>query len=59
MAEVLIKNPKITRFCEVTVEEQHKFEAYYLAQYRWEKEIKEELKKREEEKLKEEQEWCY
>jgi hypothetical protein len=31
LAEVLIKNPKIKRFCKVEVTDQHKLEAVYLA----------------------------
>lgn len=37
MAEVLIKNPKLDRFCKRRVTEAHKLEAVHLAHYRWDK----------------------
>ena len=37
LAEVLIKNPKMKRFCKVDITDQHRLEAVYLAQYRYEK----------------------
>ena len=37
MAEVLIKNPKLDRFCKRKVTEAHRLEAVHLAHYRWDK----------------------
>jgi len=56
MAEILIKNTKIKRFCKVTVTEQNKLEAVYLARYRWEESEKERKRKEEEERKKAEAE---
>ena len=56
MAEVLIKNPKIKRFCKVEVNDAHKMEAVYLAKYRWERLEEERIRKEEEEKRKTEAE---
>ena len=38
MSDVLAKNTKLTRFCKIKVEDCHRLEAYYLGQYKWEKE---------------------
>ena len=56
LAEVLIKNPKIKRFCKVTVTDEHKLQGVYLAKYRWEKTEEERIRKEEEEKRKQEAE---
>jgi hypothetical protein len=48
IAEVLIQNPKIKRFCKTEITDQNKLEAVYLAKFRWNKE--QEAKKAEEEK---------
>lgn len=56
LADILILNPKIQRFCKVTVTDAHKLEAVYLAKYRWEKSEEERLKKEEEERKKAEAE---
>ena len=56
IAEVLIKNPKITRFSKVDISDQNKLEAVYLAKYRWTKSEEERKKKEEEEKKKAEAE---
>lgn len=56
MAEILIKNTKIQRFSKVTVTEQNKLEAVYLARYRWEESEKERKRKEEEERKKAEAE---
>ena len=56
LAEVLITNPKIQRFCKTEVTDAHKFEAVYLAQYRWEKSEEERIKKEREEREREEAE---
>jgi len=36
LAEVLVKNTKLQRFCKVKVEESHKLEAVFFGQYKWE-----------------------
>ena len=46
LAEVLIKRPKLTRFCKHSVTEANRLEAVYLAQYKWGK--SEEARKRSE-----------
>jgi hypothetical protein len=56
LAEVLIVNPKIKRFCKVEVNDQNKLEAVYLARFRWEKSEEERLRKEEEERRKAEAE---
>ena len=56
LAEILILNPKIKRFCKVEVTDAHKYEAVYLARYRWEKQEQERIRKEEEERRKEEAE---
>ena len=53
IAEVLIKNVKIQRFCKQPIEESHKLEGWYLAQYRHEKERHEKKLKEEEERRRE------
>ena len=37
IAEVLEKNPKISRFCKVEITDAHRLEAVYLAKYKWTK----------------------
>ena len=54
LADVLILNPKIKRFCKTTVTDAHKLEAVYLAKYRWEKQEEERKRKEEEERRKQE-----
>jgi hypothetical protein len=56
MAEVLINNPKIKRFCKTDATDSIKFEAVFLARFRWEKSEEERIRKEEEEKRKEEAE---
>jgi len=53
VAEVLIKRPKIARFCKHLITEANKLEAVYLAKYKWEKAEEERKRKEEEEKAKE------
>lgn len=48
IAEVLDKNPKMTRFCKVDIKDSGKIEAVYLAKYKWQKA---EEKRIEEEKI--------
>ena len=52
IAEVLILNPKIKRFCKIEITDQNKLEAVFLAQLRWQKSEEERLKKEEEERKK-------
>jgi hypothetical protein len=40
IADILIANPKIKRFSKTTIEDKHRLEAVFLAQYRWEEEEK-------------------
>ena len=56
VAQVLIKNPAIKRFCKVTITDQNKLEAVYLAQHQWEKAEEERKRIEEEEKRKAEAE---
>ena len=56
IAEILIMNPKIKRFCKVEIKDSHKLEAVYLAKYRWTKSEEERLRKEEEERKKAEAE---
>ena len=49
IAEILIKSPKIVRFCKIEIKDTHKLEAVYLAEYRWEKEEEERKRKEAEE----------
>lgn len=56
IAEVLILNPKIQRFCKVEIQDQNKLEAVYLAKFRWEKSEEERIRKEEEERKREEAE---
>jgi hypothetical protein len=56
IAEVLILNPKVKRFCKVEITDAHKLEAIYLAKYRWTKQEEERLRKEEEERKKAEAE---
>lgn len=56
LAEILIKNPKLVRFSKVTVEDSHKLEAVYLAEYRWRIEEEERIRKEREEREREEAE---
>lgn len=56
IAEVLILNPKMKRFCKADVTDANKMEAVYLAQFRWEKSEEERKRKEEEERKKQEAE---
>jgi hypothetical protein len=56
IAEVLILNPKIKRFCKVDITDAYKLEAVYLSKYRWTKQEEERLKKEDEERRKAEAE---
>lgn len=56
IAEVLILNPKIKRFCKVEITDANKLEAVYLAKFRWQKSEEERLRKEEEERRKAEAE---
>ena len=53
LAEVLIINPRIKRFCKTAVTDANLYEAVYLARYRWEKSEEERIRKEEEERAKE------
>jgi Leucine-rich repeat (LRR) protein len=48
MADVLMSNTRLDRFCQIKVEEKHKLEAVMLKQYRWEQS---EIKRKEDERL--------
>ena len=50
---MLIINPKIKRFCKISVTDTNLFEAVYLARYRFEKSEEERLRKEAEERAKE------
>lgn len=56
LAEVLNLFHDLQRFCKVTVADQHKYEALYLAEYKWRKAEEERKRKEEEERLKAEAE---
>ena len=56
IADVLFKNPAITRFCKVDVTDKHKLEAVHLAKYKWGKSEEERLRLEEEERKKAEAE---
>ena len=56
IAEILILNPKIKRFCKIEINDTHKLEAVYLAKYRWTKQEEERLRLEEEERKKQEAE---
>jgi len=56
LAEILNIYHGLTTFCKVEISEQHKYEALYLAEYRWKKSEEERKKKEEEERLKAEAE---
>ncbi len=56
VAEILITNPKLKRFCKTEITDSHKFEAVYLAKYRWEKSEEERIRKEREEREREEAE---
>ena len=56
IAEILILNPKIKRFCKVEIQDHHKLEAVYLAKFRWTKQEEERIRKEEEERRKAEAE---
>lgn len=56
IAEILIMNPKIKRFCKVEITDANRLEAVYLAKYRWQKQEEERIKKEEEERRKAEAE---
>jgi hypothetical protein len=49
MSDVLAKNTKLQRFCKVKVEDCHKLEAYFIGQYKWEREEAKKKKEAEEE----------
>ena len=51
IAEVLIKNPTVKRFCKVEINDSNKLEAVFLAQHKWNK-AEEERKRLEEEERK-------
>ena len=53
IAEVLGENPGLNRFCKETITDRHKFEAHYLAKYKWEKAEKERKRKEAEDAAKE------
>lgn len=53
LAEVLIKNPKLTRFCKVKISEVSQLEAVFLKKLRWNKSEEERKKKAAEDALKE------
>ena len=50
IGDVLIKNPKILRFCKVSITDQLRLEAVFLGQYKWEKEEAERKRLEEEER---------
>ena len=50
LGEILIKNPKIQRFCKISVTDPLRLEAVYLGQYKWEKEEAERKRLEEEER---------
>jgi Leucine-rich repeat (LRR) protein len=56
IAELLIVNPKVKRFCKVEIQDAHKLEAVYLSRYRWEKSEEERIRREEEERRKAEAE---
>jgi len=56
IAELLILNPKIQRFCKIQITDQNKLEAVYLAKLRWQKSEEERIKREEEERKKAEAE---
>jgi len=56
VAEVLIMNPKLQRFCKAEITEAMKLEAVFLAKSRWEKREEARLKKEREEREREEAE---
>ncbi len=53
VAEVLVKNPKMKRFCKHTITETNQLEAVYLAKFKWTKSEEERKRKEAEEKAKE------
>jgi len=53
LADVLIINPKLKRFCKVTVTDANLLEAVYLAKYRWQKSEEERIRKEDEDRAKE------
>ena len=56
LAEILIKNPKMKRFCKVEVTDAHKLEAVFLAKFQFGKAEEERKRLEEEQRLKEEAE---
>jgi hypothetical protein len=46
MAEILVKNPKMERFCKRTVTEANKLDAVHLRNYQWTIEQEEEKKRK-------------
>ena len=53
IAEILIKNPKISRFCKIDITDSHKLEAVFLAKFQNGKAEEEKKRLEEEEKAKE------
>lgn len=56
VAEILIKNPKMVRFCKVDITDSHKLEAVFLAKFQFGKAEQERKKLEEEERVKAEAE---
>ena len=56
VAEILIKNPKLSRFCKVDITDAHKLEAVFLGKYQFAEAEKKRLALEEEERLKAEAE---
>jgi len=56
VGEMLIKNPKMSRFCKVDITDAHKLEAVFLAKFQFGKAEEERKKLEEEERLKAEAE---
>ena len=52
LAEIMILYRGLTRFCKVTITEQHKYEGLFLSEYRWRKAEDERIRKENEEKQK-------
>ena len=53
VAEVLMKNPKLKRFCKLTIGETNQLEAVYFKKYKWQKAEEERKRKAAEEAAKE------
>lgn len=56
LADLLITNNKLLRFCKIKIEDSHKFEAIHLANYRWQKSEEERKAREKAEREKEEAE---